>query len=119
LGSGRLVDVLPARHATAVTDWLSSKPSLWLAGINRAVIDPYQPYAATAVATVLPDARLIVDHCHVIRLANAALDEVRRQTQRASLRAPTRPTRRIDADSWPATNDLAMDRWFNGGQEHS
>jgi transposase len=84
LDTGRLVDVLPARSATAVTDWLASKPSPWLAGIDHVVIDPYQPYA-TAVTAGLPDARLVVDHFHVIRLANAALDEVRRRTQQASL----------------------------------
>ena len=44
------------------------------------VIDPLQPYA-TGVAEKLPDARLVVDHFHVIRLANAALDEVRRRVQ--------------------------------------
>ena len=83
LDAGRLVDVLPARSAVAVTDWLSSKPVPWLAGIRHVVIDPYQPYA-TAVAKGLPDARLVVDHFHVIRLANAALDEVRRRTQHAT-----------------------------------
>jgi Transposase/Pyridoxamine 5'-phosphate oxidase len=46
------------------------------------VIDPYQPYA-TAVAKGLPAARLVVDH--FIRLANAALDEVRRRTQNDTL----------------------------------
>lgn len=80
LDTGRLVDVLPARSAVAVTDWLASKPTRWLAGIRHVVIDPYQPYA-TAVAEGLPDARLVVDHFHVIRLANQALDEVRRRTQ--------------------------------------
>ena len=44
------------------------------------VIDPYQPYA-TAVAAQLPDARLVVDHFHTVRLANTALDEVRRRVQ--------------------------------------
>lgn len=83
LDRGRLVDVLPARSAVAVTDWLSSKPAPWLAGITHVVIDPYQPYA-TAVAAGLPEARLVVDHFHVIRLANAALDEVRRRTQHAT-----------------------------------
>jgi transposase len=83
LDTGRLIDVLPARSATAVTDWLASKPAPWLAGINHVVIDPYQPYA-TAVANALSDARLVVDHFHVIRLANAALDEVRRRVQQAS-----------------------------------
>lgn len=80
LDEGRLIDVLPARSVVAVTDWLASKPTPWLAGITHVVIDPYQPYA-TAVAEGLPDARLVVDQFHVIRLANAALDEVRRRTQ--------------------------------------
>jgi transposase len=83
LDEGRLVDVLAARSAVAVTDWLGSKPAPWLAGIRHVVIDPYQPYA-TAVAKGLPDARVVVDHFHVIRLANAALDEVRRRTQQAT-----------------------------------
>ena len=84
LDNGRLIDVLPARSAVAVTDWLAGKPAPWLAGIRHVVIDPYQPYA-TAVARGLPGARLVVDHFHVIRLANAALDEVRRRTQQATL----------------------------------
>jgi transposase len=83
LDAGRLVDVLPARSAVAVTDWLATKPAPWRAGIRHAVIDPYQPYA-TAVAAGLPQARLVVDHFHVIRLANAALDEVRRRTQQTT-----------------------------------
>jgi transposase len=84
LDAGRLVDVLPARSAVAVTEWLSAKPAPWLTGIRHVVIDPYQPYA-TAVAQGLPAARLVVDHFHVIRLANAALDEVRRRTQNDTL----------------------------------
>jgi transposase len=83
LDDGRLIDVLPARSAVAVTDWLAGKPAPWLAGIRHVVIDPYQPYA-TAVARGLPAARLVVDHFHVIRLANAALDEVRRRTQQTT-----------------------------------
>ncbi|HSI92752.1 MAG TPA: transposase, partial [Jiangellaceae bacterium] len=83
LDNGRLIDVLPARSAVAVTDWLAGKPAPWLAGIRHVVIDPYQPYA-TAVARGLPAARLVVDHFHVIRLANAALDEVRRRTQQTT-----------------------------------
>jgi transposase len=84
LDEGRLIDVLPARSATAVTAWLATKPGRWLAGVDHVVIDPYQPYAA-AVAAGLPDARLVVDHFHVIRLANAALDEVRRRVQNDTL----------------------------------
>ncbi|MEQ8717166.1 MAG: ISL3 family transposase, partial [Acidimicrobiales bacterium] len=84
LDTGRLVDVIGARSAAAVEEWLAAKPPRWSAGIAHAVIDPYQPYA-TAVANQLPDARLVVDHFHVIRLANAALDEVRRRVQHDTL----------------------------------
>src|SRR4249919_931657 len=84
LDSGRLVDVLPARSARAVTDWLAAKPAPWRAGIRHVVIDPYQPYA-TAVAVQLPEARLVVDHFHVVRVANTALDEVRRRVQHTTL----------------------------------
>ncbi len=84
LDRGQLVDVIPARSAAAVEDWLASKPARWAAGIRHAVIDPYQPYA-TALANQVPDARLVVDRFHVIRLANAALDEVRRRVQQATV----------------------------------
>ena len=87
LDSGRLVDVLPARSARAFTDWLASKPAPWRAGIRHVVIDPYRPYA-TAAARALPEARLVVDHFHVIRLANTALDEVRRRVQHTTLGSP-------------------------------
>jgi transposase len=63
--------------------WLAANPTPWLAGIRHVVIDPYQPYA-TAVAKGLPAARVVVDHFHVIRLANAALDEIRRRTQQTT-----------------------------------
>jgi transposase len=84
LDRGQLVDVIPARSAAAVEDWLASKPTRWAERIRHAVIDPYQPYA-TALANEVPDAKLVVDHFHVIRLANAALDEVRRRVQHATL----------------------------------
>ena len=84
LDRGQLVDVIGARSASAVEEWLAAKPARWGAGIRHAVIDPYQPYA-TALANELPDAKLVVDHFHVIRLANTALDAVRRRVQHATL----------------------------------
>lgn len=84
LDRGQLVDVIPARSAAAVEAWLDAKPTRWASSIRHAVIDPYQPYA-TALANQLPDARLVVDHFHVIRLANQALDEVRRRVQHTTL----------------------------------
>jgi len=76
----RLIDVVAGRDAEAVSAWLRSKPPRWLAGIVVAVIDPYAGYAL-GLADGLPHARLVVDHFHAVRLANQALDEVRRRVQ--------------------------------------
>ena len=56
----------------------------WLVGISTAVIDPYSGYAR-GLAEGLPNARLVVDHFHAVRLANQALDEVRRRVQQTTL----------------------------------
>jgi transposase len=80
----RLIDVVPGRSAGAVSTWLGAKPPRWLVGITTAVIDPYSGYAR-GLAEGLPHARLVVDHFHAVRLANQALDEVRRRTQQATL----------------------------------
>ena len=80
----RLIDVVPGRSAAAVSDSLAAKPERWLASIATAVIDPYAGYAR-GLAEGLPKARLVVDHFHAVRLANQALDEVRRRVQQSSL----------------------------------
>jgi transposase len=80
----RLIDVVPGRSAAAVSTWLGAKPPRWLAAIATAVIDPYSGYAR-GLAEGLPGARLVVDHFHAVRLANQALDEVRRRTQQSTL----------------------------------
>ena len=85
LDRGQLVDVIGARSASAVEAWLAAKPTRWAEQIRHAVIDPYQPYA-NALANEVPDAKLVVDHFHIIRLANAAIDEVRRRVQHDTLR---------------------------------
>ena len=85
LDRGQLVDVIGARSASAVEAWLAAKPTRCAEQIRHAVIDPYQPYA-NALANEVPDAKLVVDHFHIIGLANAAVDEVRRRVQHDTLR---------------------------------
>jgi transposase len=80
----RLLDIVEGRTAAGVSAWLGARPGPWLAGIAAVTLDPYAGYAR-GVADGLPDADLVVDHFHAIRLANAALDEVRRRVQQATL----------------------------------
>jgi transposase len=82
--SGRLLDVVAGRTAAAVREWLDDRDAGWLAGISEVTIDPYAGYK-TAVAGGdgrLRHATLIADHFHLIRLANACVDQVRRRVQR-------------------------------------
>jgi transposase len=76
--------VFSAGSAPAVRSCLAIKPARWRSGIDHVVIDPFRPYSTTA-RHELPEARVVVDHVHVIRLANQALDEVRRRAQQTSL----------------------------------
>lgn len=80
----RLIDVVENRTAQGVSGWLDAKPRPWLAGIDVVTVDPYQGYA-NAVRASLGHADLVVDHFHAVRLANAALDDVRRRVQQVTL----------------------------------
>lgn len=78
--TGRLLDVVPDRTAKAVTTWLAQRHPDWLAAIGVVALDPHRGYA-NAVATHLAHAVLVVDHFHVIQLANRVIDDVRRRVQ--------------------------------------
>jgi transposase len=79
-----LLDVAEGRSGQVVRDWLDQRSAAWLERVDVAVVDPFRGYA-TAVADRLPDATIVVDHFHAIRLANAAVDDVRRRVQQATL----------------------------------
>jgi transposase len=82
--TGRLLDVVPDRTAKAVTGWLGERDPGWLAAIGVVSLDPHRGYA-NAVGVHLGHATLVVDHFHVIKLANGVIDEVRRRVQHDTL----------------------------------
>ncbi len=82
--AGRLLDIVAGRSARVVEDWLARRPDAWLAGVGTVTIDPHRGYA-NGVATKLAHAALVVDPFHVVRLANLAIDDVRRRVQRDEL----------------------------------
>jgi transposase len=84
LDAGRLLDVVQDRTAMAVQRWIAAQPADWRDHVATAAIDPYQGYA-TALQRALPEAEVVVDHFHVIRLGNAVVDEVRRRVQQETL----------------------------------
>jgi transposase len=56
-------------------------------------IDPYEAYRQ-AIQNELPWARIVVDHFHLVRGANTALDSVRRERQREHARRRPKGARR-------------------------
>ena len=84
VGRGQLLDIVPGRTAQAPARWLLARPRGWLEGIHWAVLDLSGPYSA-AFETALPHAKQVADPFHVVRLANDALDEVRRRVQNQTL----------------------------------
>ncbi len=84
LDRARLLDIVAGRSAETVRRWLAQRPASWRRQITVAAIDAFRGYA-TGLTDQLPDATLVLDHFHAVRLANTAIDDVRRRVQQATL----------------------------------
>jgi len=80
-GSGGLLAQVEGRSAAVVTAWLTAQPQAWRLGITHVAIDLSASYAK-AVREGLPDAVLVADRFHVIRLANDTVTAVRQRVIR-------------------------------------
>jgi transposase len=79
-GDQGLLGQREGRTSATVIDWLSQRSDEFRAGVQYVAIDPAAVYAA-AVRTpgLLPNATLVVDHFHLVKLANDAVTKVRRR----------------------------------------
>jgi transposase len=75
-----VIEVLDGRDRRTVERWLTARPAEVRGGIEVVSIDPYDAYRY-AIRAALPHARIVCDHFHLVRGANAALDAVRRERQ--------------------------------------
>ncbi len=78
-GKGLLGQV-EGRTSACVVTWLREQSPQFRAAIRFVAIDPAAVYAA-AIRTegLLPNATLVVDHFHLVKLANDAVTKVRRR----------------------------------------
>ena len=81
---GWLLGLVPGRSGAAVQTWLAAQPQSWRDGIEVVALDPSAPFAA-AIRRLLPQATLVVDHWHLVRLANQVVTEVRQRVAREQL----------------------------------
>jgi transposase len=77
-GGQGLLGQIEGRTAGAVAAWLDARGQGWKSGVEFVAIDMCTVFKA-AVRAALPHATLVVDHFHLVQLANAALSEVRRR----------------------------------------
>jgi transposase len=80
----RVLEVLEGRSRDVLGDWLEQRGDTWCDRITLATLDPAAGYRA-ALVEHLPNATQVVDHFHIVKLANQAIDDARRRTQQATL----------------------------------
>lgn len=78
-GDQGLLGQVEGRTGAAVTRWLTTQTTKFRNEITHVVIDPSAAYAAAVTAELLPNAQVVVDHFHLVKLANDALTAVRRR----------------------------------------
>lgn len=100
-----LLGQVESRTPSDVPAWLATTPLPWHRQIRYVAIDMSPGYRA-AVRTGLPQATIVVDHFHVVQLANKMLNIVRRRTT-ATLRG--RRGRAADPE-WKARRRLLRNR---------
>jgi transposase len=93
-GTGGLLAHIDGRTAARVAEWLLAQPDPWRAGVTHVTIDLSASYLR-AVSDALPDAVVVADRFHLVRLANDMLTEVR---QRATREARGRRGRKRDPE---------------------
>lgn len=112
---GRLLDAVPGRSGDVVRDWVKARPFWWADQIRVATIDAFAGYAA-AIRDVLPEATLVIDHFHAIRLASEAVNDVRRRVQqdttghRGRKGHPLYGIRRLLLMTWRNLNERGWER---------
>ncbi|MGW0703820.1 ISL3 family transposase [Streptomyces sp. NPDC002867] len=105
LGHGGLLGQVEGRTVADVLAWLSTTPLTWRKNIPHVTIDMSATYRA-AIRTGLPDATVVVDHFHVVQLANKMLSTLRRRT---TAEARGRRGRASDPE-WKARRRLLRNR---------
>ena len=83
-GDGRLLGQVAGRTGAAVTGWLDDRGQDWKNQVAFVAIDPCAVYRS-AVSRALPHAVIVVDHFHLVRLANQAVTKVRQRVTRQVL----------------------------------
>lgn len=118
-GGQGLLGQTGGRTSADVVGWLQARGQVWTDAVQVVAIDPSSPYRH-AVATALPHAVVVVDHFHLVALANRAVTKVRQRITMAQLgrrgRAidPAWANRRLLLRAHERLSQKAFARMWNG-----
>lgn len=76
----RLLDLVPGRTGAAYSTWLTERGQAFRSGVTVATLDTFRGYRNT-IDDDLVDAVAVLDAFHVVKLATAVVDDVRRRVQ--------------------------------------
>lgn len=122
-GAGGLLGQTAGRTSAAVSDWLDGRGQEWKDSVRIVAMDPCASYRR-AVQTALPEARIVADHFHLVRLANQAVTDVRQRVVRETCGRRGRTTDPIWAGrrrllcGRERLSPLAFGRMWNGLIDH-
>src|SRR5665647_3137705 len=77
---GGIIGLAPSRSGACVEAWMSLQSKEFRDGVEVVAIDPSAPYAS-GIRRALPQARIVLDHFHLVMLANKMLTDVRQPVQ--------------------------------------
>ncbi len=104
-GDQGLLGQVEGRTSRCMVAWLEARTPAFREAIRYVAIDPAAPYAHAVTSLredgtrLLPNATVVVDHFHLVKLANDALSKVRR---RVTWQQQGRPGRKVDPAWVPA-----------------
>lgn len=116
VGNRTLVDILPNRNKPAIIKYLSEMKDR--ERVKVVAMDMWNPYR-DAVRLVLPKAQIVVDKYHVVRMANEALERIRKEHR---LTLPPKGRLQLKDDRWillrnaedlAAHKRMIMETWFD------
>lgn len=75
-----IIGLAPGRSGACVEAWMALQSKEFRDGVTVVAIDPSAPYAS-GIRRALPQARIVLDHFHLVMLANKMLTDVRQRAQ--------------------------------------
>jgi len=77
---GGIIGLAPGRSGACVEAWMSLQSKEFRDGVEVVAIDPSAPYAS-GIRRALPQARIVLDHFHLVMLSNKMLTDVRQRVK--------------------------------------